>query len=143
MRAGADQRAGRRLPDSGVAHRHRLRQRGGAVAGDAADEIAVIAVEQVQVAFAIDDTEIVTDDDRSAGKADGELVLFPDRRTGGLVERVDGALVVGDVEVAGLNGNAAEAREIARPEQRSTEEIEAGDASLVRRGAGLPRLDHG
>jgi hypothetical protein len=52
-------------------------------------EIAVVAVEQVQVAFGIDDAEIVADDDRSAGKADGKLVLFPDRPTGRLVERME------------------------------------------------------
>ena len=61
-RAGADQRAACGLPDGGVAHRHRLRQRGGAVGGDAADQIAVIAVEQVQITLAVDDTDMLADD---------------------------------------------------------------------------------
>jgi len=42
------------LPHGGLAHGHRLRHRHLAVRGDPADEVAVIAIEQMQIPFCVD-----------------------------------------------------------------------------------------
>src|SRR5450755_2262057 len=95
----------------------------------------------MKIALGVDRPDVVADQDRSAGEAGGKLVLLPDRRSGRLVERVYGALVVGDVEVAAVGGDAAEAGEVARPDQRAANDVETGDAALIRGSTCLALLD--
>src|SRR5205085_9701686 len=74
-------------------------------------------------------------------KACGKLVLLPDRRPSRFVERMDRALVVGDIKVAAVDGDAAQARKIARPDPGAADQLETGDATLICGGARLPLLD--
>ena len=64
----------------------------------AADIRAVGARQQVQVAFDVDDAELVADELRAADAPLREHVLLPDRRAVAAVERLHGALVVDDVD---------------------------------------------
>src|SRR6185295_3410413 len=89
--ADAEEIPGGALPDYRIAVAIGLRQRGTAVGCEAADEGAGTGVEQVQVAFAVDNADIGADARRTAGKACGELILLPDRCAGRLVERLHAA----------------------------------------------------
>src|SRR5580704_4705122 len=97
----------------------------------------------MQVALAINHREVVADDNRATRRATGELVLLPYRGAGGLVERLNRILVIGDVEVAIVDRQSAETAEIARPDERAAQRVKTGEPPLVGGGTHLALVDDG
>src|SRR5512143_2037811 len=137
------ERAGLGLPHGVRAGLRGLRGRRRAVGGRTADELAVVAVEQVDVAFRVLDEQEVAGDLHAADVPRGELVLFPCRGAGHLVERMHRTGVVGDEQEAVVEREPGEARDVAGPDELAADDVEAGDAALVGDRAHLPILDHG
>src|SRR5205807_9797301 len=130
FRRCADQIAGGALPDRGITERDRLRLRGRAVGRDAADQVAVVSIQEMQIAFGVDDAKVIADEDGAAGKALCERILLPDRCAGALVERVYRSLVVGEIKITVVDRDAGETGKVARPEQGASQDFEARHASL-------------
>src|SRR5689334_10010938 len=89
-----------RLPQHAAAELLGLRGREAAVGGETSDVRTVAARQQMQVAFDVDDAELVADQLRPADAPLRQRILLPHRRAVAAVERLHAALVVDDVEAA-------------------------------------------
>ena len=80
----------------------------------------------------------VAADHRCCDPAQVQLVLFPQAGPAGQIQCVNSAFVIGDVEVALVDGQADRTGHLARPGDCTVGEVEAGNTALKGHGTDQP-----